>query len=128
MHALQRIHAALVPGGIVVDTQPISPDSAVEAANGRLGRLDMREWRETIDAVDARTAVAIEHGLFAVEGEHMIEVVDRLDSGAEFIEVVRAWRGTRIPPEVIERAKGARPPIRVAQEVRLRLLRALPSA
>lgn len=74
----------------------------------------MREWRKTIDAVDGRIAEAIDGGLFAVEGEHMIEVVEQLDSGAEFIEVVGAWRGTRIPPEAIERAKGARPPIRVA--------------
>jgi hypothetical protein len=87
----------------------------------------MREWRKTIDAIDGRTAQAIDRGLFAIEGEHMIEVVDQLDSGAEFIEVVGAWRGTRIPPEVIERAKGARSPIRVVQDVRLRLLRALPT-
>jgi hypothetical protein len=62
-----------------------------------------------------------------IEGEHMIEVVHQLDSGAEFIEVIGAWRGTRSPLDVIERANGARPPMRVAQEVRLRLLRALPS-
>jgi hypothetical protein len=127
VHALRTIHAALIPGGVLVDTQPISPDPPVDAADLRLGRLDMREWRKTIDAVDGRTAEAIEGGLFAVESEQMIEVVDEFDSGAEFIEVVGGWRGTRIPPEVIERANGARPPIRVAQDVRVRLLRTLPS-
>lgn len=125
MHALRRVHAALMPGGIVVDTQPVSPDPPVDAANGRLGRLDMREWRATIDAVDARTALAIEQGLFAIDGEHMIEVVDEFDSATEFVEMVGAWRGTQIPSAVIDHANGARPPIRVAQEVRLRLLRAL---
>ena len=127
MHALRKIHAALIPGGVLVDTQPVSPDSRVDAADGRLGRLDMREWRRTIDAVDCRTAEAIDRGLFAIEGEQMIEVVDQLDSGAEFIEVVGAWQGTTIPSEVIERANAARPPIRVAQDVRLRLLRPLPT-
>jgi hypothetical protein len=126
VHALRNIHAALVPGGIVVDTQPVSPEPPVHAADGRLGTLDMREWRATIDAVDGRTAEAIDQGLFAVEGEHMIEVVDEFDSGAEFVEVVSGWQGTRIPSAVIDRANAARQPVRVPQEVRVRLLRALP--
>jgi hypothetical protein len=124
--ALRRIHAALLPGGLVVDSQPISPEPPVEAASGDLGQLDMREWRETIDAVDGRIAEAIDCGLFAVESEHTITVPDEFDSGAEFIEVVGAWRGTRIPPPVAARAAVARPPVRVPQEVRLRILRALP--
>ena len=128
MGALRRLHAALIPGGIVVDTQPVSPDPPVEAANGWLGRLDMREWRATIDAVDARTAVVLEQGLFANDGEHMIEVVDEFDSATEFVEMVGAWRGTQIPSAVIDRANGVRPPIRVPQAIRLRLLRALPGA
>jgi hypothetical protein len=124
VHALRRIHAALVPGAMVVDTQPISPESPVYDADGPLGRLDMREWRELIDAVDDRTALAVDAGLFAIGAERMIEVVDEFDSGAEFIEVVGAWRGTHIPPALIERASTARPPVRVSQAVRIRLLRA----
>ena len=123
MHALRQLHAALVPGGIVVDTQPLSPDSPVEDAGRRLGRLDMREWRQTIDAVDARIAQAIEAGLFAIDGERVVEVADEFDSGAEFLEVVGGWRGTRIPASVAERVAVARPPVRVIQDVRLRVLR-----
>jgi hypothetical protein len=127
VHALRKIHAALLPGGLVVDSQPVSAEPPVEAADGGLGTLDMREWRETIDAVDERTAAAIGLGLFAIESEHTITVPDEFDGGAEFIEVVGAWRGTRIPPPVAARAEAARPPVRVTQEVRLRILRALPS-
>jgi hypothetical protein len=127
VNALRRIHAALLPGGLVVDGQPISPEPLVEAADGKLGKLDMWEWRETIDAVDERIAEAIDYGLFAVESEHTIMVPDEFDSGVEFIEVVGAWRGTRIPREVAARAAVARPPVRVPQEVRLRILRALPT-
>jgi hypothetical protein len=125
VHALRQLNAALVPGGIVVDTQPLSPRSRVEDARGPLGRLDMRDWRETIDAVDARVALAIEAGLFAVAGERVVEVADEFDSGPEFLEVIGDWRGTRVPASVAERAVAARPPIRVIQDVRLRLLRAL---
>jgi hypothetical protein len=126
VHALRKIHAALVPGGIVVDTQPLSPRPPVDTATNRLGTLDMREWRRTIDAVDGRMAQAIDEGLFAIEGEHIFEVADEFDSGAEFVEVVGAWRGTLIPAPLVKRAAAARPPVRVIQDVRLRLLRALP--
>ena len=47
VHALRQLHVALVPGGIVVDTQPLSPRSPVDDDRGRLGRLDMRDWRKT---------------------------------------------------------------------------------
>jgi hypothetical protein len=125
VHALSQLHAALVPGGIVVDTQPLSPRSRVEDARGRLGRLDMRDWRETIDAVDARVAQAIDAGLFAIDGERVVEVPDEFDSGPEFVEVVGGWQGTRIPESIAERAGAVLPPIRVIQDVRLRVLRAL---
>jgi hypothetical protein len=124
VHALRKIHAALVPGGIVVDTQPLSPHPPVDAAGDRLGTLDMREWRQTIEDVDGRVAQTINDGLFAVEGEHVIAVADEFDSGPEFVEVVGAWRGTRIPASLVERAAGASSPIRVLQDVRIRLLRA----
>jgi hypothetical protein len=124
VHALRRIHAALVPGGIVVDTQPVSPEPPVDSADGRLGTIDLREWRALIDAVDERAARAIDDGLFAVEREQMIEVADEFDTGAEFIDIVGSWRGTRIPPAVSECIRAARPPVRVSQAVRLRLLRA----
>ena len=126
MHALRSIHAALLPGGLVVDSQPISPEPPVETADGGVGKLDMRDWRATIDAVDERMKEAIDLGLFAIESQQMITVPDEFDSGAEFIEVVGAWRGTRIPPPVAARATAARAPVRVPQEVRLRILRALP--
>jgi hypothetical protein len=128
VNALRRIHAALAPGGIVVDTQPLSPRPPVEADGRRLGTLDMREWRGTIDAVDVQIGQAIADGLFSNRGERSCVLADEFDSGAEFVEVVGGWRGTRIPADVAQRALAAQPPVRVHQEVRLRLLRALPAA
>jgi hypothetical protein len=127
VNALRRIRAALVSGGIVVDTQPISAEPPVDALDGGLGTLDMREWARTIDAVDGPILQAVADGLFAVEGERSCVVVDEFDTGAEFLEIVGGWSGTRIPPPVADRARAASPPLRVHQEVRLRLLRALPA-
>jgi hypothetical protein len=52
VHALHNIHVALVPDGIVVDTQPISARPPVSADGIVLGALDMGAWLETIQAVD----------------------------------------------------------------------------
>jgi hypothetical protein len=127
VNALTRIHAALVPGGIVVDTQPVSAAPPVDAHDGRLGTLDMRDWGRTIEAIDGSIRQTVADGLFAHEGERSCVVVDAFDSGDEFVEIVSGWQGTRIPPALAERARAASPPVRVHQDVRLRLLRALPA-
>jgi hypothetical protein len=110
---------------LVVDTQPVSPHPPVQDRGELLGTLDMREWSETIAAVDELVAKTVEDGLFAVEGERSFVVVDRFDSGDEFLEVVPGWMGTTVSDELCRRAAAAEGPLTVHQEVRLRLLRAL---
>ena len=128
MNALRRIHAALVPNGLVVDTQPVSARPRVEAGGRQLGTLDMREWRVTIDAIDGLVAETIDAGLFARESARSFIVADTFDDGSELVESVSGWRGTRIPRALARRAAAATPPITVHQEVRLQLLRARAAA
>ncbi len=123
MNALRRIHTSLVPGGLVVDTQPVSPRPPVEAAERELGTLDMRPWRRTVDAVDRLVAQTIEDGLYVLDGQHRFVVADTFDNGAELVETVSGWRGTRISAALAKRVAAAAPPMRVYQEVRLRLMR-----
>jgi hypothetical protein len=123
VHALQNIHAALVPGAILVDTQPVSAHPAVTADGTKLGTLDMREWFETIEAVDERLAETVAAGLYELQYEQRFTVVDTFDDVAECVETLSGWRGTRIPAALATRIRVARPPLTVAQEVRLRLLR-----
>ena len=124
MNALRRIHAALVPGGVVVDTQPLSPQPVVEAGGGALGTLDMREWRRMIDAVDDRIAQAVAEGLFALHAESWCVVADEFDSGEAFVQTVSGWKGTRVPAALAARLRAAQPPARVHQDVRVRVFRA----
>jgi hypothetical protein len=119
--ALRRIHSALVPGGLLVDTQPLSPRPPASADGRRLGALDMREWCETVAAVD-RLFDKVTGSLYSVETEQRFVVTDMLDSGTEFVESVSGWRGTHVSAALGERAAGATPPLTVDQEVRLRLL------
>jgi hypothetical protein len=125
VNALHRIHAALVPGGLVVDTQPVSARPPVETAGRRLGELDMRPWRALIDEIDELFAATIAAGLFAVEHEHHLVVTDAYDTGAELLETVADWKGTRIPTDLASRLTTVTESVSVHQTVRLRVLRAV---
>jgi hypothetical protein len=96
VNALRRINAALIPGGLLVDTQPVSAEPSVEADGVRLGVLDMREWSGTIDAVDRRVEQTIADRLFAHVAERSCVVIDEFDSGTAFLDAVAGWRGTRL--------------------------------
>ena len=123
MHALRNIHAALVPGAMLVDTQPVGAQPSVAADSAKLGTLDLREWLETIKAVDERVAQTLAAGLYDAQYERRFTVVDTFDDAPECLETMSSWRGTRVPAALATRIRAARPPLTVAQEVRLRLLR-----
>jgi hypothetical protein len=120
--ALERIHAALDEGGVVVDTQPVSARPPVFGTNGRLGTLDMREWAKTIAAVDARIVETIDRGLFSVAADEHVVVTDVYDDLAELVEVTGEWAGTRVPRELARRADAASGAVELHQDVRVRVL------
>jgi hypothetical protein len=123
VNVLHKIHDALVPGGLVIDTQPLSSTPPVEAASGELGTLDMREWARTIAAVDGRITATIDARLFALETQRELVVTDSFGSGSEFAAIVSEWEGTRIEPALAVRLAAERGEVRVHQDVRLRVLR-----
>jgi hypothetical protein len=123
VNALREVHRVLVPGGLLVDTQPISARPVVEAAGARIGTLDMREWRATIDAVEREVQRALADGLFAIEKEGSLVVVETFDNGPELVETVSGWRGTTISRRLAGTATAAPQPLTVHQDVRLRVLR-----
>jgi hypothetical protein len=125
VNALHRIHTALVPGGLVLDLQPVGPRPPVEANGRRLGSLDMREWRLTIDAVAALVDQTIADGLFAEEGERRYDVLETFDDGKELVETVRDWTGTKISQTLATRIERTAPPLAIRESVRLRLFRVL---
>jgi hypothetical protein len=125
VHALRNIHRVLVPGAVLVDTQPVSARPPVTAGGVEVGTLDMRDWVETVGAVDALIGEALTAGLFELRHEERFVVADTFDSGPECVETVGGWRGTRVPRRLASRMQDAEPPVTVAQEVRLRLLERL---
>jgi hypothetical protein len=123
VNALRAIHTALVRGGLVIDTQPVSAHPAIESDTGALGTLDMSEWAALIDDIDNRVDEAIAAGLFVVDDESRLTVTDEYDNGDDFIQNAQNWVGTRIDPDVQRRVALEQRKVSLHQEVRLRLLR-----
>jgi hypothetical protein len=88
--------------------------------------LDMRAWQRTVDAVDRLVADTIDVGLFSVESERRFTVADTADDGPGLVDTVKDWQGTTVSDALVRRIAKAPPPISVRQDVRLRVLRALP--
>ena len=122
--ALTRIHAALVPGGVLVDTQPVSLRLPVTLGGEPLGELEDDEWLETVAAVDGEIEKAVAAGLFEQGHEERYRVVHEFGSGDECLEVVGAWGGTHIPAEIVTRLEHSPEPVTVEHDVRLRLFAA----
>lgn len=124
MHALRKIHRALVPGSLVLDSQPLSAHPPVESDTGMLGTLDMSEWAQTIATIDRLVEQTIDQGLFDLERESRYVVTDEYDDGAEFVAVTRDWAGTDVSDALAERVGREQARVRLHQDVRLRVLRA----
>jgi hypothetical protein len=132
VHALHRIHAALVPDGLLVDTQPVSADPPIRLGETELGRLDMRAWAQLIAAVDRETGRVVDAGLYRLEDERSFTVSDAYDDGPELMSYVRDWKGTKLPPALVRTLRRTAGPLSLDQEIRLRLYRgvqiAIPAA
>jgi hypothetical protein len=119
--ALTRIRAALAPGGVLVETTPISRRLPVDLDGEPVGELDDDEWLETVAAVDREIEKAVTSGLFELAHEEQYGVVHEFGSGDECLEVVGAWGGTTVPAAVTARLERASGRPTVEHDVRLRL-------
>jgi hypothetical protein len=123
--ALTRIHAALVPSGVLVDTTPVSLRLPVSLDDEPIGELEDDEWLETVAAVDEEIDKTVANGLFEQTYEERYGIVHEFGSGDDCLEVVGSWGGTNVPAAVIARLQGAPARTTVEHDVRLRLFRRL---
>ena len=119
--ALTRIHAALVPGGRVVDAGPVSLRLPVTLGGERVGELEDDEWLEIVAAVDDEVEKMVASGLFELSYEKRHAVVHEFGSGDECLDVVGSLAGTTVPDGVAARPEHASACATVEHDVRLRL-------
>ena len=120
--ALTRIHAALVPGGVLVDTQPVGPRLPVTLDGEPIGELEDEEWLEIVAAVDTEIEKVLAAGVFELRHEERYSVVHEFGSGRECLDVVAGWVGTNVPEDVGALLEGGNARTTVEQDTRLRLL------
>ena len=124
MNALRKLHDALVPGGILIDTQPVSALPPVATNSHHLGPLDMRAWARTVRAIDRSIDRVVRDGLFELAETRYFGVADEFGDGEELLATVRDWDGTVVDERFARRVGGERQPVRLDQAIRLRVLRA----
>jgi hypothetical protein len=122
VHALRNIHSALVTGGIVVDTQPVSARPRVTARGVELGAADLRRWVATVRGLDRRAAPMIDEGHYRVLREERLIVTDSFSCGPECLEIMRRWRDTQVPVGLERRLAAIETEVELHQQVRIRLL------
>jgi hypothetical protein len=122
VNALRNIHAALVPGGALVDIHPIPPAEQVEVSGRVLGRIDEREFFRIVRAAEEALASS---GLFELEAALERDVFERFETREEFFEIVEEREGTRIPARLATRVRAAPPPIDLRERVAFRRFRAV---
>jgi hypothetical protein len=120
--ALTRLHAALVPGGVLVDTTPVSLRLPVALDGEPIGELEDDEWLEIVATVDVELQKALAMGLFELRHEERYAIVHEFGSGRECLDVVAGWVGTTVPEDVVARLERGDGRVTVDQETRLRLL------
>ena len=119
--ALTRIHAALVPGGVLVDTQPVSLRLPVTLGGEPIGDLQDEEWLEMVATVDAEIHKVVARGPFVLRHEERYPVVHEFGSGSECLDEVSAWAGTTVPADIAGRLAQCPGAATVEHDVRLRL-------
>lgn len=125
MNVLHKLRASLAPGGLVIDTQPVSPLPPVEANSQYLGALDRRDWARTVRSLDSRVESVIDEGLFELIHTTHVAVADEFGSGPELVAATRQWQGTSVPDAVADRIARETSSAQLMQAVRLRVLRRL---
>jgi hypothetical protein len=121
VHALRKVHEALVPEGVLLDMHPIPPSTRAEVDGRSLGEFDDTEF---MDIVRVTEAPLVEGDLFALEAELEFDWLERFESAEELLEDVGLWEGCRIPETLAANIREAEPPIDIWERVVLRRYRA----
>jgi hypothetical protein len=120
VHALRNIHGMLVPGGTLVDLQPIPPSPSLHAGGEQLGRVDQNQVWERFGKTEAGVAAAVREGLYGLETELEFDVVERFDSKEGLIGTINDRDDWHMTGQLAGRLESAEPPIEARDRLRLR--------
>jgi hypothetical protein len=137
VHALERIHGAIRPGGVLLDIHPLPEHARIEVVAGGLvvdaGRLDASRFIAKVLPAQAALADQAAAGSFVTEQVEAFDYLTWFDGIEEWLSYMAAeWVSADVPPTLAERVRALLPggmgPIRTRESVHAaRLRRAEPA-
>lgn len=111
MHALESIHGALRPGGVLLDLHPQPRNTRVEIwRDGRVvpvGEIDLQEDISGIRRARDRLRSVERRGLFVTERRRFIELVEHYPTVEDWQEhLAREGSTIDIPDGMLDRVRG----------------------
>jgi hypothetical protein len=117
----------LVPGGALLDLQPIPPGPSLHAGGELLGRLARARSGRNFGKTEAGVGAAVREGLFELEAELELDVIERFASKATLIATIVERDDWHMSEELAAGLASAEPPVDGRDHVRLRMFRAAAS-
>src|SRR5690242_1022252 len=114
----------LVEGGTLLDLHPIPPSMHAFSEGRDLGVVDGREFYHLVRATERELEKTIEEGLFALDAETKLDVIERFETAGDVFETVEEWQNIRLSKRLRARIERATPPIDFHEELVLRRYRA----
>lgn len=127
MNAVERMWAALRPGGLLLDIRPATEHPRVEIQRGErvvtIGRIDDSYRIGTLLVADTAVQMVVDAGQFAWERDERFTFVYHVESvDAWLAYMAEHWSSAVIAPDMIVRAREALPS---RAEGELRILRTI---
>lgn len=111
MRALRSIHAALRPGGVLLDIQPARHDSWVEIQSGghvlRVAELDESPGFDAQRAALAALRTVVDEKLFAPETDLFFAFRYHFESFDAWVEQMNGWERIIMSAELREHVRAA---------------------
>jgi hypothetical protein len=113
----------LTEEGILLDLHPIPPSMHVFSAGRDLGAVDEREFFRVVRATDRELRKTVAEGLFSLEAETELDVIERFDTAEELFETVEEWGDIHFSKRLHARIARSTPPIDLHERLVLRRYR-----
>jgi hypothetical protein len=113
----------LAEDGILMDLHPIPPSMHAFAGGKDLGVVDEREFFRLVRATERELQKTVADGLFALEDEAELDVIERFATLEELFETTDEWDDIHLSKRLRARLERATPPIDFHERLVLRRYR-----
>ena len=125
MDALRNCHRMLTRDGMLLDLHPIPPSMHAYAEGRDLGVVDERDFFRLVRRTEREVERAVAEGLFGLDAQTELGVIERFDTRDELWETVDEWGDIHFSKRLRGRIMRAAPPIDLHEWLVLRRYRAL---